>query len=286
MADWANHRIVRMSDMQGGGWTTLGEAGEFRFPVGICVAASGTIYVSGQTHHGAVCFDDMLGRNWKDYFHPPRPEVAARPANKYAGSWICVDDAGRIYVTYDGKHRIVRIDDMRGANRIEYGSEGEGAGQFRWPAGIAVDSQGRIYVADFDNFRLVRIDDMQGRNWTALGAYGSGEFEFINPVGICLDSQGRIYVADQGNDRIVRIDDMQGTNWTTIGSFGTEREPGKLYAPTGVCVDRTGRIYVTQSSSNHRIVRMDDMSGANWTAFGSGGSGFGQFSSPMGIFVR
>ena len=108
----------------------------------------------------------------------------------------------------------------------------------------------------------------------------------MNPCGIWGDSQGRVYVADQGNDRIVRFDDMDGTNWTAIGSFGTERNELMLYAPSGICLDRSGRIYVSQCSSNHRIVRMDDMTGANWTEFGVGGTGTGEFASPMGIFVR
>jgi DNA-binding beta-propeller fold protein YncE len=226
--------------------------------------------------------DDMLGANWRTC-EPRRSDT--KPVNKFAGSWICVDAAGRIYFTYDGEHRIVRVDDMSGVNRVEFGTEGSGPGQFHYPAGIAVDDRGRIYVADFDNFRVVRIDDMQGTNWVAFGSYGSERGQFINPCGICLDRERRIYVADQGNDRIVRIGDMQGTSWTTIGLFGTADEPGLLYAPTGICVDRAGKIYVTQCSSNHRLVRMDDMTGTNWTSFGSGGFGVGNFASPAGICV-
>jgi streptogramin lyase len=285
VADWANHRIVRMSDMSGGGWITYGERGDhpLRFPVGICVDTTGRIHVAEQYHQRIVQMDDMLGANWRTC-EPPPPDWQA--VNKLAGSWICVAAAGRIYYTYDGEHRIVRIDDMSGANRVTFGMEGSEPGQFRYPAGIAVDDAGRIYVADFDNFRVVRIDDMQGTNWVAFGSYGNDRGQFINPCGLCLDAAGRIYVADQGNDRIVRIDDMQGANWTTIGSFGTAPQPGLLYAPTGICIDRTGRIYVTQCSSNHRIVRMDDMLGTNWIVFGSGGAGFGNFASPMGIWVQ
>ncbi|HJZ58383.1 MAG TPA: NHL repeat-containing protein, partial [Gemmataceae bacterium] len=161
-----------------------------------------------------------------------------------------------------------------------------GPGQFCHPAGVCVDARGRIYVADFDNFRVVRFDDMTGANWTAYGEYGTGVGQFINPCGVCLDAHGRVYIADQGNDRVVRIDDMTGANWTAMGSFGTDRRPGVLYAPCGVCVDGSGRIYVTETSSNHRVVRMDDMTGANWTTYGTGGTGPGEFASPMGIFVR
>src|SRR5437667_4759674 len=44
------------------------------------------------------------------------------------------------------------------------------------------------------------------------------------------------------------------------------------------------KIYVADESNN-RIVRMDDMTGAGWTPFGTSGSGPNQFSSPFGIFV-
>src|SRR5438309_11977067 len=43
-------------------------------------------------------------------------------------------------------------------------------------------------------------------------------------------------------------------------------------------------IYVADESNN-RIVRMDDMTGAGWTPFGTFGSGMNQFNGPIGIFV-
>ncbi len=43
-------------------------------------------------------------------------------------------------------------------------------------------------------------------------------------------------------------------------------------------------IFVTDAG-NYRIVRIDDMTGAGWTTFGSTGSGVNQFNLPFGIFV-
>src|SRR5437879_8503653 len=43
-------------------------------------------------------------------------------------------------------------------------------------------------------------------------------------------------------------------------------------------------IYVADESNN-RIVRMDDMTGAGWTPFGTFGSGMNQFRFPSGIYV-
>jgi DNA-binding beta-propeller fold protein YncE len=59
---------------------------------------------------------------------------------------------------------------------------------------------------------------------------------------------------------------------------------GQFMAVSGVAVDSGGRIYVTDWYNN-RIVRINDMSGAGWTAYGSLGNGTGQFWSPSGIVV-
>src|SRR5256712_12767773 len=66
------------------------------------------------------------------------------------------------------------------------------------------------------------------------------------------------------------MDDMSGANWATltqspvinsyIFSFGS---------PIGVAVDAAGRIYVADSSS---VVRVDDMTGTNWTSMSLGSS--------------
>ena len=44
------------------------------------------------------------------------------------------------------------------------------------------------------------------------------------------------------------------------------------------------KIYVADSGNN-RIVRTDDMTGANWTTLGTRGKGIKQLSNPHGVFV-
>jgi hypothetical protein len=50
-------------------------------------------------------------------------------------------------------------------------------------------------------------------------------------------------------------------------------------------VSDSGQIFVADSTNN-RIVRINDMTGAGWTTFGAQGSGPNQFSVTQGIFVR
>ena len=207
--------------------------------------------------------DDLQGTNQITY-----GSQGSGVGQFYGAYGIAVDSYGRIYVVDTYNDRIVRIDDMNGTNWITYGTYGSGPGQFNNPSGIAVDSTGRIYVMDTGNARLVSMDDMTGTNWQVFGTVGSGVGQFASFTSVAVDSLNRIYVADGGNRQIVRMDDMAGTNWTTLSqspvinsyiySFGS---------PVAVTVDLNGRIYVADNGSYApEVVRVDDMTGANWTS--------------------
>ena len=199
--------------------------------------------------------------------------IAAGTANVNA-------DYEPLYIADTYNNRIVRMDDMSGANWEVFGKAGTGTNQFRNPWGIFVDSAGKIYVTDSVNCRVVRMDDFAGTNWTSLGHCGSGGHQFNNPTGLFVDSAGRIYVADTGNNRIVRMSDIAGDQWIAYGTAGSGT--GQFNAPEGVAADSSGRIYVADMN-NFRVIRMDNMAGKNWVALGSSGTGANQFGSPLGV---
>jgi ClpA/ClpB-like protein len=174
------------------------------------------------------------------YFHEP--------------SGIFVDKAGRIYVAESSLHRIIRMDDMTGADWTTLGTLGTGVNQFSAPSRVFVDEMDRIYVLDIGNHRVVRVGEMAGAGWTTLGKPGTGANQFSAPSGIFVDKAGRIYVAESSLHRIVRMDDMTGAGWTTLG----------FNAPSRVFVDEMDRIYVVDTGS-YQVVRASDMTGTDRT---------------------
>ena len=270
------HAILRVDDMTGAGWTTVGnwgnKLGQFIWPNGIFVDEVGRIYVTDRGNHQIVRANDITGTGWTTL-----------------GNWgsgigqfndptgIVVDSVGRIYVADRYNHRIVRIDDMTGKGWTTLGTRGAGVNEFASPAGIVVDRAGRIYVTDSGNSRIVRVDDMTGAGWITLGTPGSGVNEFAGPVGIAMDAAGRIYVTDSGNTRIVRVNDMAGTGWATLSAVGSGIT--RFSQPVRISVDSAGRIYVADTgyspghaSRRHDRGRLDDFrtspSGGPWRVQG------------------
>ena len=82
------------------------------------------------------------------------------------------------------------------------------------------------------------------------------------------------------------------TGWTTSpartgSTFGTCGSGAKQFSTGGLAdlaVDSSGRIYVADPG-NGRIDRFDDMTGTNWTTFGTPGSGTNQLSGAQGVAV-
>jgi streptogramin lyase len=296
VADFGNSRIVRSDDLCGANWTTFSgssnDAGisPLAGAQGVAVDASGKIYVADTFNNRIVRMDDMTGTHWVAF-----GTMGTGTGQFSAPRSVFVDGAGHIFVTDGGNARVVRVDDMTGTNWTAYGTAGTGAGQFTIPWGLFVDGAGRIYVTDTDRSaahaaaRLVRFDDLTGTNWTVFGSPGSGTDQLQGPWGIYVDGSNRIYIADNNNSRVVRIDDMTGTNWTAYGTLG--QYTGQFLGPTGVALDGLGRIYILDQGStglanDNRVVRVDDMTGTNWTTLGTLGAGYKQFDEASGLFLH
>jgi hypothetical protein len=119
VADPGNHRIVRVDDMTGAGWTTLGDPGTgVSFAaIAIFVDRAGHIYVADSGNARIVRVNDMTGSGWTTF------GSRGSGVNQFRNPWwVTVDGVGRIYVTDVDTDRLARINDMTGAGWASLGS--------------------------------------------------------------------------------------------------------------------------------------------------------------------
>jgi streptogramin lyase len=163
-----------------------------------------------------------------------------------------------------------RMDDMSGTDLTAL----PGYADNLRPRSVAFDLDFHIYVTDLTNDKIYRYDDFDGSGKIELdGNPGSMAPLFLEPVGIAVDEQNRIYIAD-AQYGLVRFDNMTGAGRLTYNAM--------VNKPTSVHIDADGRILLCDRIGS-RIVRINDMTGAGFTALGSAGDRVGEFFLPEDV---
>jgi sugar lactone lactonase YvrE len=139
---------------------------------------------------------------------------------------------------------------------------------FVFPRGVAIDGTGNVYVTEQHRIRKFASDGTQINSW---GSLGSGDGQFKNPMGIAVDSSGNIYVADYSNNRVQKFD----LNYNFIDKIGG------LERPKDVTVDNSGDIWIVDTD-NHRV-RKYTSAFQHILSFGKRGSEDDEFAFPSGI---
>ena len=106
-----------------------------------------------------------------------------------------------------GNRRVAHFDENLRFVR-QWGSEGEGKGQFVLPHAITTDSDGLVYVADRTKWR-VQVFSSEGaflHQWTHIG----------KPYGIVYAPDEYFYVCDGDNARVTKVD----RSGRIVGFFG------------------------------------------------------------------
>lgn len=262
VADEGNNRIRKITS--DGVVTTLagsgligstngpGTSARFSAPHGLCIDASGNVYVA----------ERVSNRIRKITPSGTVSTFATGFQNPYG---VCIDKNGILYVVDTYNHKIKKITPqglvttIAGSTNAHQDGQGTSAA-FSYPEGICVDAYGNLFVADYGNQRIRKITP-NGYVSTVAGTtigYQDGDgaiAQFNYPAGITVDSLGNLYVIEEYNHTIRKID-TNGVVSTFAGTTGGYLDGSvsvaKFYQPCGVYLDASNIIYVADQS-NHKI---------------------------------
>jgi streptogramin lyase len=136
-----------------------------------------------------------------------------------------------------------------------------------------------IYVVQKSSSGITSMSDMWGADWRRMNIAQ-------NVPGMAFDSKGRLYTVNSEDHTISRYDDVNSLTGKAFGGYGFGAN--QFNRPTSVMIDSEDRIYVADMM-NYRIVRMDDITGKNWTTLNISGyvsSSAGEIDLAMDSFGR
>ena len=106
------------------------------------------------------------------------------------------------------------------------------------------------------------------------------EARLYDLVGITVDGHGHVYVVDKGSNRVRKIDRHTGMISTIAGvcrfGYDGDEKPAvkaMLHAPEAVIFDGGNHAYISDTM-NHRVRKVDAMTGVITTVAGNGDSGY------------
>jgi len=268
VADARGHVIRRLST--NGTWTTVagdgrqglaGDGGpavaaELDTPMGVAVAADGTLYIA-DTHNHRVRIISTNG-------------IISTIAGQSSASLrqpvaVALSSDGSLYIADAADHRLRRVDSngsistVAGNGEQGYsGDEGPAAlARIDSPSSLAFDATGRLLFADRRNHRIRRID-ADGTIHTVAGngsTAGKGDGTAVHtplamPRGVSVDTDGNLFVADTASQRVLFVGDS-GLVGTAVGNAeqtanvaqGSVRDVA-LNGPRSVALNQAGTIAI------------------------------------------
>jgi sugar lactone lactonase YvrE len=236
--------------------------GLFVFPHGICVDASGHVWVAdaksadGKTagaKGNAVLEFDPNGKLVRTIGQPG--DTSRTTLTFHLPSAVLVAPDGNIFIAdgHDPGERFARILKLDRDGRLikEWGENGNEPGQFDMPHALAMDSRGRLFVADRGNNRI-QIFDQDGKFLAVWQQFG-------RPSGIWIDQHDILYSSDSESRnaagyghhpgwprgiRVGRTTDGEVTAFILDSAPDQERED--TTGGEGIAVDANGNIYAAQ----------------------------------------
>ena len=158
---------------------------------------------------------------------------------------------GSFYVA-DGYHnsRVIKFD-KNGNYLLEFGTKGDGPGQFNLIHDIAIDAQHHLYVADRGNNRI--------QVFTEDGKFLDQWRDIVNPSHFWMTRDGHVWLVSGVGNRLAEFD-LHGRLITYWGMYG--RQSGWFDDPHTIDVDLSGNLYIAEVWNN-RVEKFAPRPGAN-----------------------
>ena len=232
MSDTGNHTIRKISSAgvvttlagmagQCGFTNASGTSARFNSPLGLAVAANGTIYVADCGNHlvrtvapgGNITTLAGMAETWGG-------EDRAGSAARFNGPvGLALDGQGNLFVSDSYNHTIRKVTSA-GDVTTWAGAPGQDgcvdgdrlSARFAKPAELAFDAHGNLFVADSFNHVIRRISTNgivstitghAGQRGTADGI--NGQARLFNPYGLAFRPDGSLLLADAYNEVIREI---------------------------------------------------------------------------------
>lgn len=268
-------------------------------PRGICIDATGTLYIADYDNHTIrkITASGVVSTLAGQADVPGNADGAGTAALFRGPMGIAVDATGIVYVADSGNHSIRRI--AQNGTVTTLASTGTGLSE---PRGIVVTAAGTLLVADYSSHSIRSVTSSGSITTyagavespgTADGAAAAARFHY--PSGLALASDGSVYVADTENDTIRTISGGTVTTFAglagrvlTADGHGTD---ARFDAPYSTAVDSNGVVYVADQTAH--VIRRIGTDGIVTTFAGlpgvfgidDGTADGARFYSPCGVAV-
>jgi trimeric autotransporter adhesin len=310
-----NHSDGNINTIAGNGSSGFGGDGgsplqaSLASPVDVAVSSTGILYIADQGNHRIrrINADGSIISSIAGYGYLQ----SGYCGDKYMASSAClnqpkdvaVDTLGNVYIA-DKYNFVIRKVNRDGiittiAGNGSYGFSGDGGPAIKAtltsPNSVAVDRAGNIFIADQDNYRVRKVAVADGIITTVAG---NGSYEHSGDGGpainaglrsvsaIALDDERNLYILDQVGVRVRKVNAESGIISTVAGN-GTNGFSGdgglainaSFNYPMGITLDNTGNLYIADRQ-NHRIRKVDALTGIITTIAGTGTNGFSGDGGP------
>ncbi|UCC97990.1 MAG: 6-bladed beta-propeller, partial [Phycisphaerales bacterium] len=203
----------------------------------------------------------------------------------YGPRAVATDRTGNVYVCDAGNYLIKKFD-SQGRLLLQWGSPGEGDGQFGSPWRVKLDSSGNVFVVDPKNKRIQKFTP-QGQFIAMLERRAPGVEKFETPIDVSVGPWGNVFVIAWGKANgtesrdPVRVEKYspKGEFIAQWGKVGTG--DGQFVHPLGIAVDALGKVYIADGWN--QCIQKFTSDGKLLLKWGSWGEGDGQFRSPLSI---